>query len=110
MKIVVIDKNVDRHKWHREFWDTEYPDYNIDIVKSLSREEVSSLTCDAAIIHYNNSESTYFEENENIDYIKIFFSGGTTSIKEYPEENEYYVPQAHLPSFIKNKLNGLVGI
>ena len=79
------------------------------MINKLFKDYTNSRPKDI-FIHYNNNESTYFEDNENIDYIKIFFSGGTTSIKEYPEENEYYVPQAHLPSFIKNKLNGLVGI
>ena len=110
MNIIIIDRNIDRHKWHQEFWDTEYPDYNPNIVATLNQDELNEISCEIAIIHLNNDECIFFEENEDTSYMKIFFSGGTTSIKEYPDDNAYYVPQAHLPSFIKNKLNELGGL
>jgi hypothetical protein len=103
MNILIIDNNSDRHKWHKDFWLSEYPNFIVDIKINLADSEIVGLNCDLLVIHGNNKEHAIIEELKSCAFPRVFFSGGWTSTKSY-EGNIYYVPQNNLRKLLKDDL------
>jgi hypothetical protein len=102
----VLDNNFGRHKIILEIIEQVLTNSTVNFYNKLSFEDINKIDCDYFIVHKNNDEFIFIESLNNCAYKRIFFSGGYNSIKEFPEDNSYYVPYKELFNFLNCLENG----
>tara|TARA_Y100001970_G_C14245693_1_gene868060 strand:+ start:2435 stop:2761 length:327 start_codon:yes stop_codon:yes gene_type:complete len=102
MRVIVVDKNVDRHKDHEK----TFKDLNVTIFqikKSIDVNTISKLETDILLVHKNNDEFCQIESSDHFGKIRIYFSDGY--VNDYiKDDHNYYVPFDQIEKTISNIL------
>ena len=76
MRIIVIDKNIDRRSDHRRNINENYPALARKVYKKCEIPEIQNFKNDILFIHYNNKqEADFLLSSKSIGRIRIFFTG-----------------------------------
>ena len=92
MRIIVIDKNIDRHSNHRKKIKEKYSSLIRKVYKKCEITEFSKFQDDILIIHYNNKEEAdYLLSSKDIGLVRIFFTGAWDGVGIKKDGADYLV-------------------